>query len=311
MSDFDRKISERGRKLLHSGAGETPWFRDLLMLWHPPGDELADNGQKLRLAIRNGYLNFYRTGQSVARVGFDAEGTPHAAIHGKYLDPTYTGQKYGRLKGDSAAHPESGKVTCYSKTAPLVDWITAANNKAGVEKKFVDAIVARNADIIDLEMGLPAQLGDDNAPRMDLVGLEPAGENWCVVFWEAKVMGDSRLRRRQGPPEVIEQLAAYETWMNRDGNTATVAKAYQNACRLLVEFHRFAKSVNPEISPLGRGIIEVAEKTAPAPEVDARPRLIIDDRRQSQSWAPHHAKLLKLHVQMVQCDQNLMLERLT
>ncbi len=39
----------------------------------------------LRLAIRNGYLNFYRRGQSVAKVGFDRAGNLQAKIHNKYV----------------------------------------------------------------------------------------------------------------------------------------------------------------------------------------------------------------------------------
>ena len=61
-----------------------PWFADLMRYWRPAGDALrrdlaADHAllsqgemaeedpKRLRLAIRDGYVNFYRGGQSVAR----------------------------------------------------------------------------------------------------------------------------------------------------------------------------------------------------------------------------------------------------
>jgi hypothetical protein len=64
---------------------ETPWFTDMLLDWRPAGDaihrdmiephKLVSNGQileedpkRLRLAIRSGYLNLYRGGQSVAKI---------------------------------------------------------------------------------------------------------------------------------------------------------------------------------------------------------------------------------------------------
>jgi hypothetical protein len=57
--------------------------------------------------------------------------------------------------------------------------------------------VSRNPDVIDLEMSLPAYSEapeERRAPRMDLVGIEPIGDRWRVVFWEAKLVGDGRAR---------------------------------------------------------------------------------------------------------------------
>src|ERR1700733_15377002 len=49
-------------------SDEPHWFKDLLSLWRPSGHSRGAEG--LRVAIRNGYLNFYRLGQSVARVEY-------------------------------------------------------------------------------------------------------------------------------------------------------------------------------------------------------------------------------------------------
>src|SRR5216683_2373357 len=81
--------------------GENAWLCDMLAYWRPAGDQigrysgqqlasqalgqLKENPKHLRLAIRNGYVNFYRGGQSVAKVDVDRRGKPRARIHNKYV----------------------------------------------------------------------------------------------------------------------------------------------------------------------------------------------------------------------------------
>jgi hypothetical protein len=81
---------------------ENPWFRDMLLDCRLAGDalqrdmseayKLALSGQmreedprRLRLAIRNGYLNLHRSDQSVAKVRFGTNGGLQARIHNKYI----------------------------------------------------------------------------------------------------------------------------------------------------------------------------------------------------------------------------------
>jgi hypothetical protein len=63
-------------------SDEPHWFKDLLSLWRPSGHCSGATG--LRLTIRNGYLNFYRLGQSVARV-YCVSGELRADVHSKYV----------------------------------------------------------------------------------------------------------------------------------------------------------------------------------------------------------------------------------
>ena len=79
-------------------------------------------------------------------------------------------------------------------------------------------IVAHNPDTIDLEMALPACSLDPKeriAPRMDLVALEPIGNRWRIVFWEAKLVDDARAPCHGDDisPKVIDQLAQYTSWL--------------------------------------------------------------------------------------------------
>ena len=142
---------------------------------------------------------------------------------------------------------------------------------------------------------------------MDLVALEPVGDRWRIVFWEAKLVNDARARCRGDdvPPEVVDQLKRYTTWLGHDKHLELVACAYQNACRLLVGFHRLAKHVNPGIEDLGPGIVAAAAEGAPPLIVDCKPRLLIDNRNGSFAFVQNgHLQKLRgaphnIHVQMV------------
>ena len=304
MTVFDRKLPHTDFDQLQNCAKQLPWFRDLLLRWQPAGDALVGSADKatkhLRLAIRDGYLNFYRLGQSVAKVGFSQAGVPEAKIHNKYVDDGVGDQSYVLLKGGRLYSAKGEDLGRYTGPDQLDGWIEEAEEYSGREKCFVDEVVARNTNVIDLEMGLPATGDVKTAPRMDLVALEEAANGWRIVFWEAKLMGDGRLRRSGDlVPEVVAQLNAYMLWMAHPGNTERVAKAYHEACRLFVRFHSLAQSVGAAPAQLGRGIIAVAT-AATAPEVDMQPRLIIEDRVPNATWEAngHHAKLTSHSVAM-------------
>lgn len=301
---------------------ENAWLCDLLSYWNPSGDAVgrrADQEDKehLRLAIRYGYLNFYRAGQSVAKVSFDKEGKLQAKIHNKYVyGKRGSGQSYVKLT--SAGFPKGlvgNQLIRYGGAACLRGWISNANEHGGKEKRFVDLVVAQNPNIIDLEMGLPAYSnGKQSAPRMDLVGLEPVGNGWRIVFWEAKLVGDGRARCRgvEKEPRVVEQLKDYTQWLGHENHRDVVARAYQRTCYLLVKLHDVAKRFRPDIEELGLGIRNVATPNAPPLIIDDKPRLLIDDRTRNVAFTKngHLQKLLNLglHVQMVQDPDKMTLK---
>jgi hypothetical protein len=308
---------------------ENPWLEDMLRDWRPAGDAvhrdmtqanklvssgemLEEDPRRLRLAIRNGYINFYRGGQSVAKID-GSSGRLQAQIHNKYVHGEKgTGQTYITLM--SAGLPTRRQAGCGKE---LEAWVANANKHVGPEKRFVDRIVARNPDTIDLEMALPNYSKERETPRMDLVALEPAGNRWRIVFWEAKLVDDARARcRGDAPPKVVDQLTKYTSWLRHANHSELVAGAYQNTCRLLVEFRELAKCVNPGIEELGPGIVAAAAKDAPSLLVDEEPRLLIYNRAGNVAFtqnghlhklrgAPH-----KIHVQMVSGLDDMTLEKL-
>jgi hypothetical protein len=319
MATFGRAF--RTGRLCEAVLRENVWLCDLLRHWHPSGDAIGKRPEQvserhLRLAIRNGYLNFYRAGQSVAKVTFDRRRKPQAEIHNKYVYDDGTGQDYVKLTSEGYRKRASEPWLPYEGPALLREWISRTYKYGrGDEKPFVDLIVSRNPNVIDLEMGLPAYSEVRTAPRMDLVGLEPAGDQWRVVFWEAKLVGDRRARCREGLPRVItHQLKHYTDWLDDSNHVELVARAYQSTCRLLVELHSIARQLRPDVEELGSGIREVATPGAPLPLIDVKPRLLIDayTRKDTSFTNKHLEKLLKtgLHVQMVQGEDQMTLNTL-
>jgi hypothetical protein len=294
---------------------ENAWFCDLLSCWHPSGDAIGKrpeqvSEQHLRLAIRNGYLNFYRAGQSVANVRF-SRGKLQAKIHNKYVyGKDGGGQAYVTLMSNEFPERRTLQPVPY-EIGHLREWISKANCYSGAEKRFVDLVVGRNPNILDFEMGLPAYSEVRTAPRMDLVGLEPVGDKWQIVFWEAKLVKDGRARS-EGEPRVIRQLTDYTQWLGHGNHRDLVAEAYQRACRLLVCLRAVAKRYRSDIEELGRGIREVAASNAPPLSIDDKPRLLIDDRSRNIAFTKnrHLCKLLNtgLQVQMVQDEDQMTLE---
>lgn len=271
------------------------WFKDLLSLWRPSGHEGCEDG--LRLAVRNGYLNFYRRGQSAARVS-KRRGALRAEVHAKYVAPSEDpkpGQEYWSLRTDRVTSP-GGPQVLYRGLASLHDWIALIDKKyAGVEKRLVDDLVGLNANVIDLEMGLPAWGEQLTAPRMDLVAIEEQQ----VVFWEAKTITDGRIRCRADyeqelRPEVLRQLAKYRHFLAHERHVELVEVAYRQAAAILVELRALADLCGDAFD-LGDEIVS-ASKAANLTVAASAALVVLDEPddagRAWRSWkAGHEAKL--------------------
>ena len=85
----------------------------------------------------------------------------------------------------------------------LQEWIRRSSDYRGPEKRCIDSLVGHSPKLIDLEMGLPAFDGRDSALRMDIVSLEGTFDDLRLVFWEAKMIGNTGLRSSTGKPKVF------------------------------------------------------------------------------------------------------------
>lgn len=279
MSEFKRRLDRIERLKSLATSSDENWWKELLRFWRPSGTDAGTHG--LRLAIRDNYLNFYRRGQSVARVAFDQNGDPYASVHLKYLGAKgKNAEGYARLKGGAFSSQGRNFSKDYEPGKSFPEIIEKTSEWSGREKYFVDLAVAHNDSVVDLEIGLPRLVGaEGGAPRMDLALLEQSGSNGQVkvVFWEAKTIDDGRLRAFDpSDVEVHKQLQKYVTFMedDRDANNRRqgVAEAYRASCKLLIELSEMVPQENPvTLSQL----VKQAARADSDLVVEKRPRLVI------------------------------------
>ncbi|MGH6789470.1 MAG: hypothetical protein ACRECC_07270 [Pseudolabrys sp.] len=300
MSRFDRILTDQALDALWAMTdGSDNWWKDLLRLWAPNGTSSRDQG--LRLAVRRNYLNFYRMGQSVAKVGFTRTGQPYAEVHIKYASDNCeeAGTYNVRLCEGRFKNGTEEIQLFYRPQETVARWCSqAAKENKGKEKFFVDGVVSENAGVIDLEMGLPAyegqrltEDGKKRAPRIDLVALERKSTSLSIVFWEAKLINDSRLVAKE-TPKVLDQLEDYRKYLKDDQRRVAICNAYRSNCSMLAKLHEMASKLNPAIAPLGADVISVA-MTADALDVDIAPRILIYDNGCATSDWPRHLDRLR------------------
>lgn len=256
MRSFRRSLSDKQMAALAAAASQPQhWWKDLLKLWRPNGVGSGDYG--LRLAVRDGYLNFYRRGQSVARVSFDRGGSPMLSVHAKYVvneeERQLGGLKYAALVDREISHV--GLPTrSYEGVETLKSWISVIDRnftKEGGEKPLIDQLLDQqgNAGVVDLEMGLPAWGTQTTAPRMDVVTIEDVAGRLTVIFGEVKRVDDSRIRCGDGAsPEVLDQLEKYECYLAEPLHCAAIAAAYQHAALRVIELGAMARSVGDALT---------------------------------------------------------------
>jgi len=264
------------------------WWDDLLLLWRPSGVPAGTHG--LRLAIRNGSVNFYRKGQSIAYVRFPEGCDPYMELHAKYVYPDSHESIVNNRVRITANPPEGSRsVISYEGPAALRRWIdTVETTHITPEKKQIDLELDVSPDVIDLEMGMskPKQ-------NIDIVCVERAGDGLRLAFWEAKRTkgeGRVRVRDREQKPEVLEQLERYRQYFRVDANVKTVASEYQGVARMLIRLREYADTLGPAY-PLGETIVAAAG--AASLLVDREPRLVMFLDASDTTWRTLHAP--KLH----------------
>ncbi|ABM27881.1 hypothetical protein [Nitratidesulfovibrio vulgaris] len=292
MSIFTRGIPTPGLNALHvmvNEAGDN-WWKDLLSLWRPSGHPCGNDG--LRLAIRNGYLNFYFQGQSIAKVCFGHGGVPRIETHVKYVADGQKGQSRAKLIGNQICLPHGDKTLPYNGVRTLREWISRASQYTHNEKRFVDEIVGANESVIDVEMGLPAWGTRTSALRVDFVTLAQKAGETCITCWEAKLMSDARLCS-EADPKVLQQIQNYKDFFKAQGHGEHVQTAYREACRLHVQFKAMAEQCGHPGVALSNTIISAAEGTSSLTIHSGLQLVILNDSASGESkhWPMHEAKL--------------------
>lgn len=311
---FERCLNGWGAFESAATSAGAHWFKDLLSLWRPSGHCSGETG--LRLAIRNGYLNFYRLGQSVARVDC-VSGVLRADVHHKYIlrepQPGMSKSPYLRLTSKGVSFGNT-IVAPYEGISTLLQWISVAGGEkyAGVEKSIVDELVSTNDHVVDLEMALPAWTLPKVAVRMDLVAIE-SGK---VVFWEVKTVNDSRIRcnadfEEDNFPHVVKQLSNYRVFLEQPSHVEQVETAYRNTAKRLVDLRELANKIGPALK-LGDSI--VAASQARRLDVARLANLVVVDLKATPkgpawtSWKSKHEVKLKGKIPMLVLESPARLE---
>ena len=231
-------------------ANPANFVRQLFARWALPG-ERATVERPLRLCIRDGYLNFYAKGQSVAELSRTRKG-PRMRVHRAYVSNLEDLELSGGMSKSQYLTIDANALALPSSAMQLDRWISRAEGFACAEKRFVDDLVAENPGVVELEMALPASDipgASRVAPRMDLVLVQIDGAAMpTIAFWEAKCSINSELRAKSEyemrgdgrvvGPKVVHQVHKYVAWMQEPDRSAQVAQAYRLSGFILIELHR-------------------------------------------------------------------------
>jgi hypothetical protein len=264
---------------LTNQLNDAPVVVELFQRWVLPGQESGLDG--LRLAVRDGYLNFYVAGQSVANIACAANRPLRLTIHKKY----HGGIEQG-TSGPAGMKTLMGADLRDPNPAALVDrWIETAASYCSAEKLFVDLLVAGNAGVLDLEMALPgepalAAAGQRlTSPRMDLVIVRSEDAGTPVLnFWEAKCADNPELRARadidirgEKGARVVRQLDRYMRWFAAERRVDQVRCAYQQAAGVMLQLAQcFGKlDSSPPAIALWRTL------TGHTPQLVVRPGIVV------------------------------------
>ncbi len=248
-------------------------------------------------------MNFYRRGQSVARVSFSRGWRPVLSVHIKYVlsnteRHTTVRSEYVRLETEQIIRGGGAAALSYEGIATLRQWVQAVDEDySGPEKEFIDELIGlpENDCVLDLEMGLPAWSDKSTAPRIDLVSLNRLNGELTVFFGEVKRFTDGRLRCR-GPlvvdqaPEVLKQLSDYRHYLNKPEHRDIVGREYINAARDMGRMRSMADALG-EVHPLGETILEAASSNSLSVARLAHLIVFNDGGGNQKAWEGHRAKL--------------------
>jgi hypothetical protein len=297
---FDRFISNAGMQLL---ASRPDWWKEILAFRFRDDSGMQ---QPLFLAVRNGYLNAYVEGQSILKVAFDETLQParlSGEVHHKYVHDGAEGQVYLKFDGHHY-FDKSGTAVLNSGGTTLASRVERARKHTVAEKRGVAVIVGRHPQVIDVEMGLPANASVSpgvrpTAPRMDIVALEKDGNGAKIVFYEAKLFRNSELRAENLLPRVLAQLQRYVDWMDSPGRADEVISAYRRACAIHVRIHAMRE---PDSANLVHPLIQRAALEGSLLTVDRNPRLVIFDYptgARDASWRRHEDALNRAGISLI------------
>jgi hypothetical protein len=262
---------------------------------------------ELFVAPRDGYLNVYYSGNSLVRLIASSDGQLVGEVHHKYLLRPELTSAYWKMTHDGKL--TSGDVSnlrlsdFFHDLNDLAGLKRASKNFSGVEKGGIAKILARNSNVIDLEVAFgtpPANDGEKSKiPRIDLVAVQKHEDGVALVFYEAKDYGNDELRSSEpNDVPVLNQMRKYEDEISR--RRVQIAEAYRNHCRDLLEIAIPASKATDngggDLSSTRRELLELVAYHPDKLYVALQPRLLIFGFDQAQKshagWQIHRERLV-------------------
>lgn len=214
--------------------------------------------RELFIGVRKNYINIYYRGCSIAKVIDD--GIPTIEVHYKYLIPPRLRSPYFRISSPRGDSYDKIEKSCSRDMGDIENIKRASFPYAGIEKIGIKHILKKNNNVLDVEVAFSSEdstsetKGIDviepkfskgggisthsSTQRVDLAALRERNHNIELVFYEAKIFTDSRIRAqgKKLPPVIEKQITPYAELLRRD--VSAVKKSYRIIAENLVSLRR-------------------------------------------------------------------------
>lgn len=236
MFTFNRGIDGRFVDRLNAEYERGGWWRAIA------------TDPDLFIAIRDGYLNVYKGGNSLLKLTLDGDRLA-GETHYKYLLRPDSRTPYVPVDNGLVKLPDAAALF-HADLSDIPALKRAAAAYVGDEKAGVHRIVLSNPNVVDVEVAFGLAGNGEEGPstrRIDFAALHPTADGAEIVFYEAKAFANKELRAAgDTPPPVIGQIEGYRKLLAEHADA--LARSYRAVCGNLVALNgvrdRYAASLD-------------------------------------------------------------------
>ena len=218
MFTFNHGIESRFVNRLNAEYERGGWWRALA------------SDPDLFIAIRDGYLNVYKGGNSLLKLTLDGDRLA-GETHYKYLLRPDSRKPYVPVDNGVVKLPDAAALF-HADLSDIPALKRAAAAYVGDEKAGVHRIVLSNPNVVDVEVAFGIEGNGEEGPstrRIDFAALHPTADGAEIVFYEAKAFANKELRAAgDTPPPVVGQIEGYRNLLAEHADA--LARSYRAVC---------------------------------------------------------------------------------